>query len=1047
MPTIFQECYIIVKSNPLFSLARTDEQAFRLLLFRYLMGGHIVLGLSLVFLALGSSNVAAHYDFWGGGLCLSGVIALVLYRYGKQPIAKLVLLGLDFAFITLAVVMGRGGQNLVFLNYIGLALIVGVLYGGMANFALALVSVSLGLGFLFAGTQILSVEYTHLLLWLSYLFILPLVILSQNLLTCGLRINVKKTNVDLQQRKQTENYFQQLLDAAPNVLIVVNEQGLIELCNHSTERLFGYLAAELIGQPIELLVPLDLKTQDLQHKIENRGYQPSRRIRVEKTLPGANPRGETMFLEVWLEPLETAEKGKILISVLDVTEREKAEETRQILLEISQNAVAAGTPTEILTKTMNILRKSLGFDYIGLRLVQHPTGGLYYVSSTGTHEMYDLVANWVIEQDQGIAGTVAHTGIPECVNNAHLDPRTIYPPGVQITHEHAICLPLIAENQVFGVLFIARYLEPPFTPEEFELAKMYLSHVTLAIYNTHLREIDQKRLQELEKLYQKIQGQKEQLEARVEARTAELHKEILERKQVEENLLHRNESLTTLHKISLDLFNRRGVDQVLKMISAKATELLQAPAGYLAVIENDYLVDWATIPENLPYNKVTRKIADSAFYLRATIEQKQPIQVDDYSSQPGLRPQIAALGLRASLLAPILGGQKVLGLLGVFHTVEGKTFDHEDLQTLELFAQLAALALDNAHLYTQEQHEFTERKRTEEKLLQNVEHLSRLQQITLDLLQQRDVDTLQQMLVNQISLFLEVDWAVLTLLEGDLLVDRAALKTSIPYEMVSSRREDDPTSPIWQVIDQGKPFLTDNYTLQNNIRPSTISLGLKAAILLPVFIGNACQGILGTGRIHSETPFDTQEIQFSLLLARIAGIILENAYLHETLRQEAIRDPLTNLFNRRFMEESLTRELQRAARLNHPMAVVMIDIDHFKIFNDTYGHSTGDEVLRRLAEIINENIRLSDIACRYGGEEFVLILPDLSATDAVTRMENLRNSVSHFSMGYNAHSLTISIGIAEFPAHGTGSDILLLRADQALYQAKNTGRNRVVCFS
>lgn len=1045
----------MVKIKTLFPPMSAEEQAIRLLLIRSLIGGHIVFGLIFALFGLSLPNVAIRYGLLGVGFCISGIIALALYRYDKQQLAKITLLGFGFAVITLAAVLGGGIHSLAFLDYIGLALMAGILYGEMASIAVAFVSLLLGLGFVIVEYQIpswpLPIEHTPLSLWISYLFILPMVVLLQYLLTYGVRRAVQKADEELVQRKQAETHFRQLLDATPNALIVVNQDGVIELCNRSTEKLFGYSIAELVGQPIEILVPLELQIQHLHHRTEYFDHPSVQRIGLGNGVPGVNQHGESIFLEVWLEPLASIAKGKILVSVIDITERRKAEDTRKTLLEISQRAIAAETATEILNTTMNALRKSLRFDYLGLRLVKQATGELLYVSSTGDDYRRDVVANWTIDKDKGLAGAVARDGIPECVNNAHLDPRSVYPPGFRVDVEHAIYLPLKAESRVFGVLLIARYADPPFNEEEFELAKMYLSHVTLAIYNAHLREIDQERLRELEKLYQEIQGQKERLEESVEARTAELQKEILERRQIEETLLQRNESLTALHKVSLELFNRQGVDEVLKTILIKATDLLKGPYGYIAVIEDDYLVDWATIPENLPYTKVTRKIEEAAFYLRTAIYQKIPLQIDDYSNQPGLRPETAALGLRASLIAPILGGQKVMGLFGVFHVVEGKTFGNEDLQTLALFAQLAALALDNANLHAQEQHEYTERKRTEERLRQNVEHLSLIHRITLDLLPQRNIETLQQMIVDQISLFLDVDWGVLTLLEGELLVDCALLSRSpIIYERVISRRDDDPSSPIWEVIDKGEPFITENYSSLDEIRPATAELGLKAAILLPVFMGNTCQGILGTGRINSSEPFDREEIQFGILLARIAGIILENAYLHETLRQEAIRDPLTNLFNRRFMEESLTRELQRAARLNHPMAVVMLDIDHFKIFNDTYGHSAGDEVLRRLAEILNESIRLSDIACRYGGEEFVLILPDLSAEAAYDRMERLRENVSYLEVYYQEIALpavTISIGIVGFPADGDSYEALLLKADQALYRAKNAGRNRVVCFS
>lgn len=177
-------------------------------------------------------------------------------------------------------------------------------------------------------------------------------------------------------------------------------------------------------------------------------------------------------------------------------------------------------------------------------------------------------------------------------------------------------------------------------------------------------------------------------------------------------------------------------------------------------------------------------------------------------------------------------------------------------------------------------------------------------------------------------------------------------------------------------------------------------------------------------------------------------IIEELREMQEALRNQSIRDPLTGLFNRRYMEESLQREISKARRYQATsLALFMLDIDHFKQVNDRHGHVTGDWVLRKLGEIIRHNIREEDIACRYGGEEFILIFPGISAADAQQKAEELRANVEQHlvveHMGQQVGGVTISIGIA---MHGPGMDreTLLREADRALYRAKKEGRNRVV---
>lgn len=177
------------------------------------------------------------------------------------------------------------------------------------------------------------------------------------------------------------------------------------------------------------------------------------------------------------------------------------------------------------------------------------------------------------------------------------------------------------------------------------------------------------------------------------------------------------------------------------------------------------------------------------------------------------------------------------------------------------------------------------------------------------------------------------------------------------------------------------------------------------------------------------------------------GLALANLTMRETLRTQSIRDPLTGLFNRRFMEESLNRELSRAHRKDQPVAVIMCDLDHFKRFNDTYGHEAGDVLLSEAATQLKMSVRTEDIVCRYGGEEFVVILPGSSTEDAAKRAEYMRGQVKRLRVFHNSRELdtvTVSLGVAGYRENGTTPGALLAAADAALYIAKDGGRDRVV---
>ena len=181
-------------------------------------------------------------------------------------------------------------------------------------------------------------------------------------------------------------------------------------------------------------------------------------------------------------------------------------------------------------------------------------------------------------------------------------------------------------------------------------------------------------------------------------------------------------------------------------------------------------------------------------------------------------------------------------------------------------------------------------------------------------------------------------------------------------------------------------------------------------------------------------------------VAEHVALSLANLKLRDTLRMQAIRDPLTSLFNRRHMEESFERELARGARAHQPVSVFMIDIDHFKRFNDTFGHAAADVVLRETASLIRAQIRSDDIACRFGGEELVVILPEASRERAVERANVLRLAISQQQVSYRGAALggiTASFGVATYPNDGMTVESLLRAADEALYEAKRAGRNRV----
>jgi diguanylate cyclase (GGDEF)-like protein/PAS domain S-box-containing protein len=200
--------------------------------------------------------------------------------------------------------------------------------------------------------------------------------------------------------------------------------------------------------------------------------------------------------------------------------------------------------------------------------------------------------------------------------------------------------------------------------------------------------------------------------------------------------------------------------------------------------------------------------------------------------------------------------------------------------------------------------------------------------------------------------------------------------------------------------------------------------------------------------IVSHDITDRKWLENDLLYANeaLAKQLTDIELLRAELQEQAVRDSLTNVYNRRFLADVMDREIAQAGRNEKPASVVILDIDFFKQFNDTYGHRCGDFVLQYIARFLDDRIRRGDVLCRYGGEEFVIFMPNAPLEAAYQRAENLRNKLANAFIEYEGLHLktSFSAGVAGFPTHGSTSDAILNAADKALYQAKDSGRNRVI---
>jgi diguanylate cyclase (GGDEF)-like protein len=255
---------------------------------------------------------------------------------------------------------------------------------------------------------------------------------------------------------------------------------------------------------------------------------------------------------------------------------------------------------------------------------------------------------------------------------------------------------------------------------------------------------------------------------------------------------------------------------------------------------------------------------------------------------------------------------------------------------------------------------------------------------------------------------------------------------------------------------QGKTYRFFNKKENIACKHYAVKDDLELYFCVPLLAQNDHIGLLYIGIKKSEHQTEKQFNQIAdsheLIINNFAGLIalcIANIRLKDTLRIRSVRDPLTQLYNRAYLDEFLEREIHRAKRSKSLLAIIMLDIDHFKGVNDTFGHQAGDLILQTIGDLLSKQVRKSDIACRYGGEEFLLVLYDTSLNEAIERAEHLRKKISNMKFNFANNvidSITASFGVALYSEYNESMEKLIREADQALYESKKMGRDRVTVY-
>lgn len=496
--------------------------------------------------------------------------------------------------------------------------------------------------------------------------------------------------------------------------------------------------------------------------------------------------------------------------------------------------------------------------------------------------------------------------------------------------------------------------------------------------------------------------------------------DVTDRVLAEQNMRQELNKLENLHFIdqtlsALNIQERlnEALDQVKSLFNAESVNLFLSEGGEL-------FRPW--------FNPVGVGDSQQIDFVKHVRTNNQPLILNDVLKQTVY--QTKPIKYQSEMAVPLVIKNQVIGVVQVC-AEQKENFVSDDLTLLMVVASRLAQSIHNAGLHEQER---------QQRLLAQA-----LTEITLSIASELEVEIVLDRILDAIQTVVPYDSASLFLEEnGKIQVQRHR-----GYDHFGAMEAID--MDIWdlskmplvrEMMSQNRPVSVLDVNNEPRWFASKSAAHVRSWVGVPINIRGTLMGFISLDK--TEPNFYTLERIAPLeSFAASAGIAIQNAKLYARQVSLANLDGLTGLPNRRSFDKRLAEEMQRTVCLKHPTSLVIFDVDHFKQFNDTYGHLVGDDVLKQIAKILNQNLRMMDIPARFGGEEFAIILPHTNLDDAYLVAERLRKIIESQQLFVELNlTITISLGVATAPEHGITPNQLTQAADEALYQAKNNGRNQ-----
>jgi diguanylate cyclase (GGDEF)-like protein len=488
--------------------------------------------------------------------------------------------------------------------------------------------------------------------------------------------------------------------------------------------------------------------------------------------------------------------------------------------------------------------------------------------------------------------------------------------------------------------------------------------------------------------------------------------------------------------VTITINSALDIDVILNRVVQLSIELLGADAGALALYDAEHDLVWTGYAIGISGLTTSGPLQRGTGAVWELLDSGKPLLINDYMSHPRAIRLLVEQKVHAVVAVPISTPHKMLGVVGVYYLQPGRQFSRRDQQLLEIVARQTAVALENARLY--------------QAALEEAERRSLLYRASLEFGQVLKLDALCQTIHRAVARLMPCDTCVIGLLDAErqeveyvYQVDAVGIWSPerLPLQQgllgfvirtgVSLRITGcDPEMERW--------FGAEPFGVGEQPTGSLLAVALN--------VGGQAIGALSV-QAEASDAYTCTDLDVLETLAATAAIAIQNARLFNQVQELATLDALTGVASRRHFFDLARREVERAKRYHHPLSLLMIDIDHFKQFNDTYGHVAGDQALQAIATRLRDNLRENDSIGRFGGEEFLVLLPETGIEQALQVAERLRGAIGArpITTDQGEVGLSVSVGVASCEGAGQPLSVeqLLKLADDALYVAKHRGRNQV----